>query len=80
MRYSSGRGSSTIPLTWRMSFTSPRQRAVVTLEMLLGPAHKEHLEREDRVTVTENISEWEYGNAERLKPLEIKGVELIEDC
>jgi len=40
--------------------------------MLLGPTHKEHLEREDRVTVTENISEWEYGNAERLKPLEIK--------
>jgi probable phosphoglycerate mutase len=38
-------------------FTSPRQRAVVTLDMLLGPAHKERLEREGRVTVTEDITE-----------------------
>jgi hypothetical protein len=44
------------------------------LDTLLGPTHKEHLEREDRVTVTENISEWEYGTAEHLKPLEIKEI------
>ncbi len=61
-------------------FTSPRQRAVVTLDMLLGPTHKKHLEREGRVTVTEHISEWEYGTAERLKPLEIKESRANEDC
>jgi probable phosphoglycerate mutase len=40
--------------------------------MLLGPTHKERLEREDRITVTEDITEWDYGTYEGLKPHEIK--------
>jgi broad specificity phosphatase PhoE len=53
-------------------FTSPRQRAVVTLDMLLGPTHKDRLEKEGKVTVTEDITEWDYGSYEGLKPHEIK--------
>ena len=42
------------------------------MDMLLGLTHKERLEREDRVTVTEDITEWDYGIYEGLKPHEIK--------
>ncbi|ESZ91086.1 hypothetical protein SBOR_8519 [Sclerotinia borealis F-4128] len=53
-------------------FTSPRKRAVDTLSMLLGPSHKERLEQEKKITTTEDIAEWDYGNYEGLKPNEIR--------
>ncbi|CZS91533.1 related to phosphoglycerate mutase [Rhynchosporium graminicola] len=53
-------------------FSSPRQRALVTLDMLLGKEHKKRLQHEGKITVTESITEWDYGNYEGLTPLEIK--------
>lgn len=53
-------------------FTSPRKRAVLTLEMLLGPCEKERLDKEGKITVTEDITEWDYGDYEGLKPHKIK--------
>jgi sedoheptulose-bisphosphatase len=42
------------------------------LDLLLGSTHKERLEKEGRVTVTEDITEWDYGDYEGLMPHEIK--------
>ncbi|PQE33460.1 phosphoglycerate mutase protein [Rutstroemia sp. NJR-2017a WRK4] len=53
-------------------FTSPRKRAVDTLSMLLGPEQTDRLTKEGKVTVTEEIAEWDYGDYEGLKPHEIK--------
>ncbi|KAF8860963.1 phosphoglycerate mutase [Acephala macrosclerotiorum] len=55
-------------------FTSPRKRAVDTLSMLLGPLQKERLEKEGKVTVTEDIMAWDYGDYEGSKPHEIKEI------
>ncbi len=43
-------------------FTSPRQRAIVTLEIPLGTTHKKLLEEEHKMTVTEDMTEWDYGS------------------
>ena len=40
--------------------------------MLLGPSQKARLEKEGKVTVTEDITEWDYGDYEGLTPQEIK--------
>ena len=53
-------------------FTSPRQRAIVTLDMLLGSTQKKRLEEEGKISVTEDITEWDYGTYEGLTPKEIK--------
>ncbi|TVY27719.1 Sedoheptulose 1,7-bisphosphatase [Lachnellula hyalina] len=39
--------------------------------MLLGPSQKERLEKEGKVTVMEDITEWDCGDYEGLKPNEI---------
>ena len=46
-------------------FVSPRQRALSTLDMLLGDSVKE-LEKEGKITVTEDIGEWDHGDYEGL--------------
>ncbi|TGO82238.1 hypothetical protein BPOR_0882g00030 [Botrytis porri] len=38
-------------------FTSLRKRAVDTLSMLLGPAHKDRVDQENKITTTEDIAE-----------------------
>ncbi|TGO17491.1 hypothetical protein BTUL_0017g00720 [Botrytis tulipae] len=53
-------------------FTSRRKRAVDTLSMLLGPAYKDRLDQENKITTTEDIADWDYGDYEGLKPDEIK--------
>lgn len=53
-------------------FTSPRQRVIVTLDMLIGPEQKKRLEDENKISVTEDITEWDYGAYEGLTPKEIK--------
>jgi broad specificity phosphatase PhoE len=53
-------------------FTSPRKRALDTLTMLLGASQQEQLEKDGKITVTEDIAEWDYGDYEGLKPHEIK--------
>jgi broad specificity phosphatase PhoE len=52
-------------------FCSPRKRALSTLDMLLGDARKEDLVKEGKLTITEDIAEWDYGDYEGLKPHEI---------
>ncbi|KAH8806033.1 phosphoglycerate mutase [Xylogone sp. PMI_703] len=53
-------------------FCSPRVRAQSTLDMLLGDAEKERLAKEGKLTITEEIAEWDYGDYEGLKPHEIR--------
>ncbi|KAF7922829.1 uncharacterized protein EAE97_010993 [Botrytis byssoidea] len=48
-------------------FTSPRKRAVDTLSMVLGPAYKDRLDQENKITTTEDIVEGDYGDNECLK-------------
>lgn len=52
-------------------FVSPRIRARQTLELLLHD-HKEDIESQVPITVTEDIREWDYGDYEGLKTQEIK--------
>lgn len=49
-------------------FCSPRKRAVDTLGLLLGPEHKDFLESVGRVTITADITEWDYGAYEGVTP------------
>lgn len=53
-------------------FCSPRQRAVDTLDLLLDTEWKSKLESESKITVTEEITEWDYGAYEGLTPSQIK--------
>ena len=53
-------------------FVSPRKRAQTTLNLLLGDEGKEKLVKEGKVTTTEDIAEWDYGDYEGLKPKEIR--------
>lgn len=43
-------------------FCSPRQRAVVTLDLLLGEEAKAKLEADKKLNITEDITEWDYGS------------------
>lgn len=43
-------------------FCSPRQRARVTLDCLLGEAVQATLRAENKLTMTEDIAEWDYGS------------------
>lgn len=53
-------------------FVSPRIRAQSTLELLLGEDQKNELVREGKVTTTEDIAEWDYGDYEGLVTNEIR--------
>ncbi|KAL6719076.1 vacuolar membrane-associated protein iml1 [Lecanora helva] len=55
-------------------FVSPRIRAQTTLDILLGHDGEERakLEKEGKVTTTEDIAEWDYGYYEGLVPSEIR--------
>ncbi|KAI0127845.1 phosphoglycerate mutase [Xylariales sp. AK1849] len=53
-------------------FCSPRQRAVITLDMLLGGDAKKKLKAENKLSLTEDIAEWDYGNYEGKTPSEIE--------
>lgn len=43
-------------------FCSPRQRAVVTLDLLLGEEVQEKLKAENKLSITQDITEWDYGS------------------
>lgn len=53
-------------------FCSPRMRAVTTLDQLLSGDAKKKLEEENKLSVTEDIAEWNYGNYEGKTSSEIK--------
>ena len=60
------------PAKFAHVFVSPRQRAQKTLDLLLGGAQKDVLEKEGKVTTTEDIAEWDYGHYEGLITKEIR--------
>lgn len=53
-------------------FCSPRQRAVATLDQLLGGDAKQRLIAENKLSLTEDIAEWDYGSYEGKTASEIK--------
>ena len=53
-------------------FVSPRQRALSTLNILLGDSLKAQLENEGKITITDEIAEWDYGDYEGLVPKAIR--------
>lgn len=57
-----GPGNLVDPSKMAHIFCSPRQRAVVTLDALLGADVKEWFRAEDKLSVTEDIAEWDYGS------------------
>jgi broad specificity phosphatase PhoE len=52
-------------------FCSPRQRALTTCGLLLGDKVKFQILAEDKLTMTDEITEWDYGAYEGLTPSEI---------
>lgn len=54
-------------------FSSPRQRALTSLDVMLGD-QKERLMKEDKITVTEDIAEWDFGDYEGLTASELREV------
>lgn len=67
-----GSGKLIDPSNFTHVFVSPRQRAQKTLTVLLGDAQQDALIREGKVTTTEDIAEWDYGDYEGLVTKEIR--------
>lgn len=57
-----GSGKLIDPAKLAHVFCSPRQRAVVTLDLLLGEDAKEQLQADNKLSVTDDITEWDYGS------------------
>ncbi|KAJ5100418.1 Histidine phosphatase superfamily clade-1 [Penicillium angulare] len=55
-------------------FCSPRQRAQSTLDLLLGDSQKDKLVKEGKITTTEDIAEWDYGDYEGVTPHDIRAL------
>ena len=62
-----GAGKMMDPAKFAHIFVSPRQRAQSTLDLLLGP-EKERLQKAGKISVTEDIAEWDYGDYEGVHP------------
>lgn len=67
-----GSGKLIDPSKFAHVFISPRHRAVQTLDILLGDAQKDALMKEGKVTITEDIAEWDYGDYEGFLTKEIR--------
>ena len=67
-----GSGKLIDPAKFAHIFVSPRQRAQSTLDLLLSDAEKKALVEEGKITTTEDIAEWDYGEYEGLVPKEIR--------
>ena len=67
-----GTGKLIDPSKFAHVFVSPRQRAQKTLDLLLGDAQKNILVKAGKVTITENIAEWDYGEYEGLVTKDIR--------
>jgi probable phosphoglycerate mutase len=52
-------------------FCSPRKRAITTFDLLLGHEARSQLAAEEKITMTDDITEWDYGAYEGLTPSEI---------
>lgn len=67
-----GSGKLIDPAKLTHIFVSPRQRAQKTLDLLLDDGQKDALVQEGKVTTTEDIAEWDYGDYEGLLTKEIR--------
>lgn len=67
-----GSGKLIDPSRFTHFFVSPRQRAQKTFGLLLGDVQKDALVKEGKVTITEDIAEWDYGDYEGLLTKEIR--------
>jgi probable phosphoglycerate mutase len=65
-----GRGKLIDPLKLAKVYISPRTRAKRTFDLLFDDAAKERLK--EKVEITEDIREWEYGAYEGVVPAEIR--------
>lgn len=66
-----GPGKLVDPAKLAHVFVSPRKRARTTYDLLFS-AEKELLEKEGKVTMTEELAEWDYGKYEGLLTKEIR--------
>ena len=66
-----GAGKPLDPSSLAHVFVSPRERARKTFELLLPQSSFGAAEWKERVTYTEHIAEWDYGDYEGLKSAEI---------
>ena len=60
------------PARFAHVFVSPRQRAQVTLDTLLSRTKRDAMQKAGKVTTTEDIAEWDYGDYEGLLTKEIR--------
>jgi broad specificity phosphatase PhoE len=60
------------PTRFAHIFVSPRERAQTTLDLLLGELESEKLHRAGKVTVTEDIAKWDYGDYDGVHPHDIR--------
>lgn len=69
-----GSGKLIDPARVRKVFVSPRKRATETFALLFGDDAKSALEEEGKVSFTEEIAEWGYGDYEGLLTHEIRAL------
>lgn len=67
-----GPGKLIDPCKLARVISSPRKRAVATLDLLLDKEAKGALESAGKIDITEDIAEWDYGKYEGLTPAQIK--------
>ena len=67
-----GSGKLVNPSRFTHVYVSPRKRAQTTLNLLLGDIERDALIKGGKVTITEDIAEWDYGDYEGLLTKEIR--------
>lgn len=67
-----GPGKLIDPMKLAHVFISPRKRAQTTFDLLFDGVGKEALVKDEKVTTTEELAEWDYGKYEGLFTKEIR--------
>ena len=67
-----GTGKLIDPARLAHVFVSPRQRAQTTFDLLFDDVGKDALEKDGKVSTTEELAEWDYGKYEGLLTKEIR--------
>lgn len=67
-----GPGKLIDPTKLAQVFVSPRKRAQATFDLLFDGAGKDALEQNGKISITEEIAEWDYGKYEGLLTKEIR--------
>lgn len=69
-----GPGMLIDPVKLAHVFISPRKRAQTTFDLLFDRLDKEALVKDEKVTTTEELAEWDYGRYEGLFTKEIRAL------